>query len=84
MVPADHVGRAHRDPLLGVLWKHFHFYKWESGLLERISAPHLYFYNPRAQWDIEYNSQPYQLLTAFLPSYSDGMCLTQLLRSALL
>ena len=55
--------------------------KWS---LERISAPHLYFYNPRAQWDIEYNSQPYQLLTAFLPSYSDGdgMCLTQLLRSA--
>ena len=55
--------------------------KWS---LERISAPRLYFYNPRAQWNIESHSQPCQLLTAFLPSYSDGaaMCLTQLLRSA--
>lgn len=40
---ADHVGRARWDPLPGILWKHFHFYKWESGLWREF-LPRIYIF----------------------------------------
>ena len=40
---ADHVGRARWDPLPGILWRHFHFYKWESGLWREF-LPRIYIF----------------------------------------
>lgn len=80
-----HVGRARWDPLPGILWKHFHFYKWESGLWREF-LPRVYIF-------IIHVLSGISSLTANLASFSqpfchptvidgDAMCLTQLLRSA--
>lgn len=76
-------GHGHSE----ILWQVFHItisiFTSRKGVFGEDFCSSLYFYNPYVQQNIKYNSQPDQLFTTLLPSYTDGdgIYLTCVLRS---